>query len=122
MNKSNLRQIRTSGTHVPRYILLALTIFCWFAALIQCLKSQKNSSLVSPFIETTVPAYSTHCLENSSYCVYSHETNDYNDYYFYSPLIEKAGIEPIGQGYNLHIAVKKDGHIYLGFPNITCDF
>lgn len=122
MNKSNSRQIRTSGTHVPRYFLFGLTVFCWLAALVQCLKSQKNSSLVSPFTETTVPAYSTHCLANSSHCIYSHETNDYYDYYFYSPLIEKAGIAPIGQGYNLHIAVKKNGSIYLGFPNITCDF
>lgn len=123
MNKTKSRHIRTSSTHVPRYFVLGLAIFCWFAALIQCLKSQKELSFIRPLIETTVPAYSTQSLKNTStYCVYSHETKDYYDYYFYSPLIETAGIEPIGQGYNLHVAVKKDGHIYLGFPNITCDF
>lgn len=123
MNKSDSRYKRTSSTHVPRYFVLGLAIFCWFAALIQCLKSQKEHSFISPLIETTVPAYSTQSLKNSSsYCVYSHETDDYYDYYFYSPAAEAAGIAPIGQGYNLHVAVKKDGHIYLGFPNITCDF
>ncbi|MDE6851429.1 MAG: hypothetical protein K2J67_02930 [Lachnospiraceae bacterium] len=123
MNQLNSRHMRTSSTHVPRYFILGLAIFCWFAALIQCLKSQQNHSFISPLIETTVPAYSTQSLKNSSsYCVYSHEANDYYDYYFYSPLVESAGIAPIGQGYNLHVAVKKDGHIYLGFPNITCDF
>ena len=95
----------------------------WFAALIQCLKSQKDSSFIRPFIETAVPAYSTQCLkDSSSYCIYSHEADDYYDYYFYSPLIEAAGVKPIGQGYNVHVAVKKDGSVYLGFPNITCDF
>lgn len=123
MNKSDSRYIRTSSTHVPRYFVLGLAVFCWFAALIQCLKSQKEHSFISSLIETTVPAYSTQSLKNSSsYCVYSHETDDYYDYYFYSPAVEAAGIAPIGQGYNLHVAVKKDGHIYLGFPNITCDF
>ena len=116
MKKLNSRYLRSSGTHVPRYFVLGLAIFCWFAALIQCLKSQKDSSFIRPFIETAVPAYSTQCLkDSSSYCIYS-------DYYFYSPLIEAAGVKPIGQGYNVHVAVKKDGSVYLGFPNITCDF
>ncbi len=123
MKKLNSRYLRSSGTHVPRYFVLGLAIFCWFAALIQCLKSQKDSSFIRPFIETAVPAYSTQCLkDSSSYCIYSHEADDYYDYYFYSPLIEAAGVKPIGQGYNVHVAVKKDGSVYLGFPNITCDF
>lgn len=123
MKKNNLHHIRSSSTHVPRYFIFALTVLCWFAALIQCLESQKNSSIISPFIETTVPAYSTHRFQNSfTHCVYSHETDDYYDYYLYSPLIKAAGIQPIGQGYNLHVAITKDGHIYLGFPDITCDF
>ena len=54
MNKPNSRHIQTSSTHVPRYFILGLTIFCWFAALIQCLKSQKDQSFISPLIETTV--------------------------------------------------------------------
>ncbi|MDO4165977.1 MAG: hypothetical protein Q4D32_01085 [Eubacteriales bacterium] len=123
MKKITSRYIRPSSTHVPRYFLFGLTIFCWFAALLQCLESQKNSSLVSPFIETTVPAYSTQSFKNSiPHCVYSHKSDEYNDYYFYSPVIKSIGIDPTSQGYNMHLVIKKDGHVYLGLPNITCDF
>ncbi len=118
-NNSNMH---SKKPHISRYIIIALAIFCWFAALIQCLQAEKNSSVGNLFMKTTVPAYSTHCSIPSSTCIYSHETLNYTDYYFYNPDLEAAGVHPVGQGYNMHIVVKKDGRIYFGFPNINCDY
>lgn len=60
--------------------------------------------------------------DSSIQCIYSHQTSDFHDLYYYSPILASVGISPIGQGYNLHAAITDDGHIYLGFPNITNDY
>lgn len=122
MEKNNYHFLHAKKTHVPRYIIIALAVFCWFAALFQCLQAEKNSLFKNPFKETIVPAYSTHCSDSSVSCIYSHETCDYTDYYFYNSALEDAGIAPIGRGYNVHVVAKKDGRIYFGFPDINCDY
>lgn len=122
MKKNNYHSEHGQKIYISRYIIIALAVFCWFAALFQCLQAEKNSLFKNPFMETTVPAYSTHCSNTSFSCIYSHEAPDYTDYYFYNPELEAAGIKPVGQGYNAHVVVKKDGRIYYGFPDINCDY
>lgn len=122
MKKNNGSLVHGRKRCISRYIIIALAVFCWFAALFQCLQAEKNSFLKNPFMETTVPAYSTHCSNSSLSCIYSHETQDYTDYYLYSPDVEAAGVAPIGQGYNVHVVVKKDGSMYYGFPDIEGDY
>lgn len=55
-------------------------------------------------------------------CVFSHSETSYDDYYFYSPILENMGYSRTATGYNVHVAVTKNGHIYLGFPQINYDF
>lgn len=55
-------------------------------------------------------------------CIFSHSETSYNDYYFFSPVLDNMGFPCSSQGYNLHVAVTKSGHTYLGFPQITYDF
>lgn len=60
--------------------------------------------------------------DNALQCIYSHSETSYDDYYFYSPVLHAMGIPSSSQGYNLHVAVTKSGHTYLGFPQISYDF
>lgn len=122
MKKNNYSLLHGRKRYISRYIIIALAVLCWFAALFQCLQAEKNSLFKNPFMETTVPAYSTHCSSSSLSCIYSHETQDYTDYYLYSPDVEAAGVAPINQGYNVHVVVKKDGSMYYGFPDIDGDY
>lgn len=60
--------------------------------------------------------------DTSLQCIFSHSESSYDDYYFFSPVLDKKGYPCSPQGYNLHVAVTKSGHTYLGFPQITYDF
>ncbi|MCH5267567.1 MAG: hypothetical protein J1E62_04400 [Lachnospiraceae bacterium] len=60
--------------------------------------------------------------DTSLQCIFSHSETTYDDYYFYSPVLEEAGYSRTSGGYNLHMAVTKSGHTYLGFPQIAYDF
>lgn len=142
---------------VPRYLGLALAVFCWIAALIQSL-----SLWTDQYTNVSVPAYSASSsvtesknwrichITDSTYEVFSksssitpsglsqeleqtlddsdlhlilsHQEPNYYDFYYYSPKLEASGIQPAIQGYNIHVAITRNGHTYLGFPQINYDF
>jgi len=52
----------------------------------------------------------------------SHIETNYADYYLYSTKLNKLGFPASSFGQNLHIAVTKNGHIYLASPQIDYDF
>lgn len=60
--------------------------------------------------------------DSSLICFFSHSETNYDDYYFYSPVLESMGYSSTSGQYNIHVAVTKSGHIYLGFPQINYDF
>ena len=52
----------------------------------------------------------------------SHIETNYADYYLYSTKLNKLGFPASSFAQNLHIAVTKNGHIYLASPQIDYDF
>lgn len=111
----------------PRIVISLLTALCWIAALANILLSFSDDDPLQS--GNTIPAYSTISSEcstllhdNSLQCIFSHSETSYDDYYFFSPVLDSMGYPCSSQGYNLHVAVTKSGHTYLGFPQITHDF
>ena len=137
---------------LKQYIISILAGFCWIAALTNLLLSlsanyspasentvpayySTQNYRLSPVSQDTYELFlsdvpcsdifsecSKLLQDTSLQCLYSHKEPAYKDYYFYSPELEKMDIPSSPHGYNLHVAVTKSGHIYLGFPEISYDF
>lgn len=60
--------------------------------------------------------------DSSLHLIFSHQEPNYYDFYYYSPKLEASGVQPVTQGYNVHVAITQNGHTYLGFPQINYDF
>ena len=129
------------------YILISLLAgVCWILALTAILFQLSDTSANAG---SAVPAYSkdsvktNNKLNNSdafpegsqvrSYfatllhdpsllLLSSHIETNYADYYLYSTKLNKLGFPASSFGQNLHIAVTKNGHIYLASPQIDYDF
>ena len=83
-----------------------------------------SDSYFQPFPEgSQVRSYFATLLHDPSLqLVSSHIETNYADYYLYSTKLNKLGFPASSFGQNLHIAVTKNGHIYLASPQIDYDF
>lgn len=124
------------------YILISLLAgVCWILALtailFQLSDTSANAGSAVPAYSSHSPVYSnTNFPEGSQVRSYfatllhdpslqllsSHIETNYADYYLYSTKLNKLGFPASSFGQNLHIAVTKNGHIYLASPQIDYDF